>query len=454
MPFAPRALVEDALAVIAERAAAKGLAVKSRIDASLPEACLGDPTRLTQILLNFLSNAVKFTDSGVITLEAHRRGETLVLAVTDTGIGMTPEQIGRLFIPFEQADSSTTRKYGGTGLGLSISQRLAVLMGGEIRVESMPGSGSRFEIGLACVVAEAPVETARFSQHSPESWMRLTGTRILAAEDNEANQLVLSEMLTGEGATLTLVGDGRRAVEAVERQPGAFDLVLMDVQMPEMDGLEATRRIVALAPDLPVVGQTAHALVAEREKCRLAGMIDTLTKPLDHEELVAMVLRRRAPRGGDAIDALAPSAASGVLALRRAHQGRRLLLAEDDEINQEIALDLLGEGTGLLVDVAANGQLAVEMARAGAYDLILMDMQMPVLDGPEATAAIRRLPGYRLTPILAMTASDFPEDIQRCLDAGMNDHLAKPVDPAVLYQSLLRWLPATARNGKPEMHSH
>ena len=326
-------------------------------------------------------------------------------------------------------------------------------MGGEIRVESMPGSGSRFEIGLACVVAEAPVETARFSQHSPESWMRLTGTRILAAEDNEVNQLVLSEMLTGEGATLTLVGDGRRAVETVERQPGAFDLVLMDVQMPEMDGLEATRRIVALAPDLPVVGQTAHALVAEREKCRLAGMIDTLTKPLDHEELVAMVLRRRAPRGGDALDTLAPSAASGVLALRRAHQGRRILLAEDDAINQEIALDLLGEGTGLLVDVAANGQLAVELARAGVYDLILMDMRMPVLDGPEATATIRRLPGYRHAPILAMTASDFPEDIQSCLDAGMNDYLAKPVDPAVLLPSSAL-AAATARNGKPEMHSH
>ncbi|MBK1718651.1 response regulator [Thiocystis violacea] len=443
VPFAPRPLVEEALAVIAERAAAKGLTVSSRIDANLPDACLGDPTRLTQILLNFLSNAVKFTDTGGITLDAGRRGDSLVFAVIDTGIGLTPEQIGRLFTPFEQADSSTTRKYGGTGLGLSISGGLASLMGGEIRVESTPGRGARFEIEWPCVVAAVPVEAVRASgQAGSERSRRLAGVSILAAEDNAVNQLVLRDMLTGEGAVLTLVEDGRRAVEAVRRQPDAFDLVLMDVQMPEMDGLEATRRILALVPDLRIIGQTAHALVEEREKCRRAGMIDTLTKPLDHERLLSMVLRHHAPLGGSASDTPESSAAAAELALRQAHRGRRLLLVEDDEINQEIALDLLTEGPELLVDVAGNGQLAVEMAGVGSYDLILMDMRMPVLDGPAAAAAIRQLAGCRLTPILAMTASDLVEDIQCCLDAGMNDHVAKPIEPEVLYRTLLRWLPS------------
>ena len=428
--------------MIAHRAAAKGLVVTARVDANLPDACLGDPTRLTQILLNFLSNAVKFTDRGTIILDARRQDDTLVFTVIDTGIGMTREQVKRLFNPFEQADSSTTRKYGGTGLGLSISQRLAVLMGGEIAVESTPDSGSRCAIRLPYVATDAPVDsTPTGGQFVPGTLKRLAGVHLLAAEDSPMNQLVLKGMLMGEGASLTLVGDGQLAVEAVARQPAAFDLVLMDVQMPRMDGLEATRRIVAMAPGLPVVGQTAHALAEEREKCRRAGMVDALTKPLDHEQLVAMVLHHHVPRGRGDPAVMTASETSLERALRQAHQGRLILLAEDEEINQEVILFLLCEGAGLVVDVAENGRVAFDMARDGAYDLILMDMRMPIMDGPETTVAIRRLPGYRFTPILAMTASDLAEDIQRCLDAGMNEHLAKPVDARVLYQALLKWLP-------------
>jgi CheY-like chemotaxis protein len=315
-------------------------------------------------------------------------------------------------------------------------------MGGEIHVESRLGEGSRFRIELPCVVAEGALEsdTAADQERAPPL-KRLLGRHLLVAEDNEVNQLVLQEMLTDEGATLTVVGNGRLAVEAILRQPDAFDLILMDVQMPEMDGLEAVRRILALAPDLPVVGQTAHALVEEQTKCRRAGMVETLIKPLDREQLVAAVLRHRAAWAGGASEARGPNLERLEDRWRQSVRGCRLLLVEDDAINQEIALDLLRGESGLEVDVASDGQEAVEMARANHYDLILMDMRMPRMDGPEATARIRQLPGHALTPILAMTASDLPEDLQSCLEAGMNDVLPKPVDPARLYQTLLGWLP-------------
>ena len=444
VPFSPRHLALECLALIAERAADKGLILTHDhdIEPDLPEACLGDPTRITQILVNFLSNAVKFTEHGTIRLQAIRRHGFLIYRVADTGIGMTPEQIARLFTPFEQADSSTTRKYGGTGLGLSISQGLARLMGGGIRVESELGRGTCFEIVLPCTPVEASALMAPDTPGtaSAERPKRLNGRRLLVAEDNEINQLVISDMLTSEGADLTLVSNGREALEAVERAPHDFDLVLMDVQMPEMDGLEATRRLRALAPELPIIGQTAHALNEELEKCLQAGMTDTLTKPIDHEQLVDMVRSHSArpvaagPDGGQSLDGLERR-------LRQRHPGRRLLLVEDEPINQEIALSLLAEGAGLLVDVADNGRRALEMARERRYDLILMDRWMPEMDGLEASAAIRRLPAYAEVPILSMTASDLDEDIQHCYDAGMNDRIAKPVDPQVLYRTLLKWLP-------------
>jgi CheY-like chemotaxis protein len=202
-----------------------------------------------------------------------------------------------LFSPFEQADSSTTRKYGGTGLGLTISRRLAELMGGTIQVSSMPGRGSRFELRLPCVESVQYVETLPAVWATGVGGTRLDGIRILAAEDNDVNRLVLQDMLTGAGAQVTLVNNGRLAVAAVERAADSFDLVLMDVQMPEMDGFEATRQILRIAPDLPVIGQTAHALAEDHEKCRAAGMVQTMTKPIDIDTLVSVVLHhaRRTP---------------------------------------------------------------------------------------------------------------------------------------------------------------
>jgi len=293
VPVDPRRSVDEALATLAERASEKDIALLADKAPDLPPAFLGDPVRLMQILLNLLSNAVKFTTQGEVRLAARLADGQLLFSVTDSGIGMTEEQLTRLFKPFEQADSSTTRKYGGTGLGLAISQRLAELMGGEIRVTSTPGSGSTFELRLPYLPADVAPETLAMLR-SPKTGKRLAGLRILAAEDNEMNQLVLCDLLDQEGVRPTLVGNGRLAVEAVERERSAFDFVLMDVQMPEMDGLAATRRLREIAPDLPIIGLTAHALAEEHAKCRAAGMNDVTTKPVDIDVLVAVVLRHLA----------------------------------------------------------------------------------------------------------------------------------------------------------------
>ena len=290
-PYAPADLIENILTVFSQPAKSKGLAMHARLHPELPKACLGDPTRLSQILLNLVSNALKFTEHGMINLEAKIEGENLVFTVSDTGIGMTYEQISRLFTPFEQADASTTRKFGGTGLGLSISQRLAGLMGGEIQVESTPDIGSCFILTIPYVATDLSAAPVPLASYNLPLGQRLQGIRILAAEDNEVNQLVLQDMLTSEGARLKLVSNGRLAVEAVQKAPNEFDIIVMDVQMPEMDGREAARQIQAIAPGLAIIGQTAHAMIEERNLNLAAGMVDTITKPLIHEDLVSIILR-------------------------------------------------------------------------------------------------------------------------------------------------------------------
>ena len=283
--------IDAALSTFRERASDKGITLVADLAADLPAAFLSDPGRLSQILLNLLSNAVKFTASGEVRLTVRRVAEELQFSVTDTGIGMTEEQLGRLFQSFEQADSSTTRKYGGSGLGLVITRRLAELMEGDISVTSQPGTGSTFMLRLPCIAVKTSDETVALA--ATQQGQRLKDVRILAAEDNDLNQLVLEDLLVYEGVQLTMVGNGWLAVQAVKAN--TFDIVLMDVQMPQMDGLEATRLIRQFAPDLPVIGQTAHALADEHAKCRAAGMNEVITKPLDINNLVAMVLRHLSP---------------------------------------------------------------------------------------------------------------------------------------------------------------
>ena len=289
-PFRLAAVVEGTTAMVAERAQQKGLALVLDYAATppVPAYVRGDPLRLGQILLNLLNNAVKFTAQGEVKLTIGRDGHRLVFRISDTGMGMNGEQLSRLFLPFEQADNSTTRKYGGTGLGLAISRNLAILMDGDIAVESVPGQGSVFSLRLVLPECEPVEEVVR-----PEvvrSGGRLAGLRILAAEDVELNRLVLEDLLVSEGGLATFVMDGQAAVEAVSMQGvEAFDVVLMDVQMPVMDGHEATRRIHAIAPRLPVIGLTAHALAEERARCLASGMVDHVSKPIDAAVLVATI---------------------------------------------------------------------------------------------------------------------------------------------------------------------
>lgn len=293
----PRRIVDEAISALALPAGEKKLALIADKDASLPAVFLGDPLRISQVLLNLMSNAVKFTEHGEVRLSAFLSGGELVFRVTDTGIGMSPQQLKKLFLPFEQGDSSTTRRYGGTGLGLAISHHLAALMGGQLHAMSTPGKGSEFEFRLPCVTMVEAHGASPLVWSPADAGRRLAGIRILAAEDNELNRVVLEEILAQEGASVTLAVNGRQAVDAVESGADRFDLVLMDVQMPEMDGLEAASLIRRIDPGLPIVGQTAYAFSDDRDKCRAVGMKFTLTKPIEIESLVSVVRHhsRRVP---------------------------------------------------------------------------------------------------------------------------------------------------------------
>jgi PAS domain S-box-containing protein len=284
-------VLDGAVQQVADRARAKGLGLRLDKSADLPPTCIGDPLRLGQILLNLLTNAIKFTKTGSVTLSATRDGEQLVFRVTDTGIGMSTEQLGYIFNPFQQADSSTTRHYGGTGLGLAICKRLLDLMQGEIRVESTGGIGSLFEVRLPYMQPEPnPEMSPADSVTLPDK--PLSGISILLAEDDETSQKMLEIFLADDGARVVLVGDGAAALERVVSDgPNAYDIVLMDIQMPVMDGFEASRRILEIAPDLPIIGQTSHAFDEDRDKCVAAGMVGHIAKPIDQQALAKLVLQ-------------------------------------------------------------------------------------------------------------------------------------------------------------------
>jgi PAS domain S-box-containing protein len=303
VPMDLRTIIETALYPFEDLASQRSTRLLSSVDAGLPAVMRGDPVRVAQVLLNLLSNAVKFTEAGEVGLSAMRVGDEIRIEVRDTGIGIGAEQQRRLFMPFQQGDSSTTRRFGGTGLGLAISRQLARLMGGDLHMSSQLGQGSRFVLTLPFVACdELPVGQA--GQPRAPTGARLTGLRLLVAEDNVVNQLVLDDALSHEGAQVTVVANGQLAVNAVTRDPGGFDLVLMDLQMPVMDGLDATRAIGRLAPRLAIVGQTAHALPDDARACLSAGMVTTITKPIDQDVLVTTVLQHaRRTRQADSTDA-------------------------------------------------------------------------------------------------------------------------------------------------------
>jgi PAS domain S-box-containing protein len=290
VPVDINSVLERSIQTVRELADAKGLAISHYQAAGVPAAILGDSLRISQILLNLLSNAIKFTQSGQIRLLVSRDMDWMEFRVIDTGMGISSESLQRLFKPFEQADTSVTRKFGGTGLGLTISKRLAELMGGDLLIQSTVGIGTTALLRLPCVVVECAPESEAI--HTPPGGRRLNNLRVLAAEDNPINSLVLEELLTQEGCIVTMVDTGLAAVEAVRTLPSGFDAILMDVQMPDMDGVEATRKIREFAQRIPIIGQTAHAMHEEHDRCLAAGMSSVLTKPLDPEVLVSHMLQQ------------------------------------------------------------------------------------------------------------------------------------------------------------------
>ncbi|MBB4842511.1 PAS domain S-box-containing protein [Paucibacter oligotrophus] len=443
-------LLNDSADLMAERLRAKNLELVFDCDNEVPDGLRGDFLRLSQVLLNFISNAVKFTERGQIVvrvnlLERAEQGLLLRFGVQDSGIGMSEEQVQRMFQPFSQADSSTTRKFGGTGLGLAISKNLAELMAGEVGVQSQLGRGSYFWFTAWLGLAD---------QDPPLRGQALPlfeGKTALVVDDNDVARLALCQMLLELGFVAQGAGSGDEALAGLTsgrlRRP---DLVVMDWQMPGLDGLQTSARL-RQAPWLlpvPILLVTSYApddLAADAQR---SSVNEILAKPISLarlREVLSDLMRVHAPGAAGPAPSPQPQApdAAGLSAHLR---GARILLVEDNELNQMVATELLQE---LLceIELAANGAIALEMleeTRAGqrrAYQLVLMDMQMPVMDGLSATAKIRSQPFFERLPIIAMTANAMDEDRQRCERAGMNDFVSKPIEPELLERALQKWLP-------------
>ncbi|HEY4441617.1 MAG TPA: response regulator [Candidatus Elarobacter sp.] len=432
------ALVESIAAVLAPQAHAKHLELLTFVDPAVPQRVVGDPLRLRQILLNLLSNAVKFTDRGsvVAIVSLEESGEaavTLRFAISDTGIGIEPQAIPLLFEPFRQADMSTTRRFGGSGLGLTITRRLVRLMEGEIGVESVPGRGSTFWF-------TAPFAISR-SEAGPIPMRELRGTRTLVVEDDPRTLELLRRTLEGWGVHADKVLDADTALRhltwAAERgEP--YDNVLIDYALGTSDGITLGRQIRSH----PLLERTGLVMITAQDdgtlaaRARSIGFSGFLVKPATQSSLydaIANVVHERVAAVSE------PPAAEGRVPVR----SERILVVEDNPVNQRLAKRQL-ERLGFAPQLAANGAEAVEAIRRAQFDLVFMDVQMPVLDGYDATAQIRRaeLRTRSHVPIIAMTANARGEDRDACLAAGMDDYLSKPVALADLRHILERWLPS------------
>ncbi len=431
------ALVEGVAEIVSEPARATDLELLAYCSPDLPPGLRGDPARIRQVLLNLAGNAVKFTADGEVVIRvwlAERDADRLVVRfeVSDTGIGVSAEDATRIFDTFSQADSSTTRRYGGTGLGLAISRQLVSAMGGEIGVESEPGAGSTFWFTVPLTPARDPeVVTA------PRSAATLMGLRVLVVDDNETNRTILHDQLAHWGVAVDVVdgamaGLGRLSAAADDGTP--YDLAVLDVCMPDLDGLALARRISAT----PGIAGTRLVLMTSgpeisRAEAEAADIATALTKP---------VLMSRLRSTLEQVFAAAPTRASGAEPAAPGTTGQRVLVVDDNEVNQLVAAGILRH-LGYAVEIAEDGAQGVAAALASRFHAILMDVQMPVLDGYAATAEIRRLEGVtRHTPIIAMTATASDEERGRCLTAGMDDYLTKPMRRADVASVLSTWVPS------------
>jgi CheY-like chemotaxis protein len=436
-------VVEGAVDLLAERALTKDVELASLVYCDVPTALRGDPGRVRQVLTNLLGNAVKFTDAGEVVVRAQKEqeSETNVLvrfSVTDTGIGITPDQQARLFQAFVQADGSTTRKYGGTGLGLAICKQLVRQMGGDIGVESTPGKGSTFWF------------TARFAKQAAAAQAvprktALEGVRVLVVDDNATNREILHHMFSTWGMQQQHASKGAEALSMLKRQTAMgnrFDIVIIDLKMPDMDGA-ALARAIKSDPKLAatrLVVMTALDRQDDAESLRAFGLDAYLTKPVKQSPLFDCLVNVIATKTG--ISTMQPDLATLPLPKKvevRPEQDLRILIVEDNIVNQNVALHLLLK-LGYKADAAENGRIALEALRRTSYDVVFMDCQMPELDGYETTRELRRIEGaVRHTWIVAMTAHSLEGDRAKCLAAGMDDYLSKPVKTEDVHGALSRF---------------
>jgi two-component system sensor histidine kinase/response regulator len=436
----------DLADLVAGKAYDKGLELIFNIAPNVPKYINGDSLRVGQILINYSNNAVKFTDNGEIIIAVEVLNETkkdvfLKFNVSDTGIGLTPEDKTKLFQSFQQADTSTSRKYGGTGLGLAIAKQLAELMDGEVGVDSEIGKGSTFwftaKFGKVTGVANKLII-------NPD----LRGRHALVVDDNEMARHVLEDLLSSMSLKVLAVGSGKAALTAIQKadaEGSAFDVVYLDWMMPEMDGIETVKAIRALTlnkrPSLVMVSAHAHAHAHEDmfKKIKSSGIQDMLSKPVDASALFEVTLRILGQNINDNQTDSSSNQYLNILEELAIIKGAAVLLVEDNELNQEVVLGLF-EGCGFNLHIANNGKEAVEMVAKNNYDIVLMDMKMPVMDGVTATMEIRKDAKNNDLPIIAMTANAMQQDREQCANAGMNDHVSKPISPKELFRTLLKWV--------------
>ncbi|MGL5509731.1 MAG: response regulator, partial [Microcoleaceae cyanobacterium] len=373
----------------------------------------------------------------------------LYMAVKDTGIGLTPEQMKNLFNSFQQADTSTTRKFGGTGLGLAICKKIAQLMGGEVGVDSQYGEGSTF---WAKVCLQKSTAAPRRLVLSGD----IQGKRVLVVDDNENARLILSDLLEQMKFQVDTASSGEEAltqVKQADQQACPYEIIFLDWQMPGMDGLEVARRIKAMSlqhkPYHLMV--TAYGREEVFKEASNTGIVDVLVKPVNASIVFDSLVRVIGGQLHDQESGTKNHDTSQIVVDRlKLIKGASILLVEDNEINQEVAIELL-EDAGFVVDLAENGRIAVEKVKTNNYDLVLMDMQMPEMDGIEATVEIRQDASFNNLPIVAMTANVMQGDRDRCVEAGMNDHVAKPIEPNELWKTLMKWIQPNTMQKLPEL---
>jgi PAS domain S-box-containing protein len=435
-------IIEKICDVMAVRAHEKGLELVYSAMPDVPTDILGDPTRLRQILVNLIGNAIKFTEKGEVFLQVKSHGikndrVELVFSVTDTGIGIAPEQIDTIFDAFTQADSSITRKYGGTGLGLSISKQLVELMGGHITVDSKSGQGSTFSFTALFAIQTEPKE------YIEKIALDMRGVKVLVVDDNETNRMILRNTLSKLGAIITESDSGEHGLAKFKRAMATADpyqLALIDHRMPGMDGFELAKHIKETMGNIKhtaVMMLTSDNRSGDRARCKEFDITFYLVKPVKKAELLVAIANIMGRKIEPVVGKIPEARSVDLTKIRSLN----LLLVEDSADNRLIIRAYFKRASDH-IDIAENGAIAVEKFKAGKYDLVLMDVQMPIMDGYTATREIRKWEqeqGRKQTPIIALTAHALKEDAQKSLDAGCTDHLTKPIKRATLMEAVQKY---------------